>query len=169
MYPLDTETGLFDVPPWKVRQLPDYRVSVLEAPYLNANLGTSVVYTEGEPNLYSLPVITRGAATFLFPDGSMYTLFKGQTSTDWTSNIDLTLSNGGRYVCVFPLRENKHNLKVACLTEPTSFNATTIVLLDGELTINGYTYSNIQQITIKEQTVLHTENAVIAWTNNQVS
>lgn len=166
MYHLDHSTQLFDVPPWKVRQLPDYRVSVLEAPYLNATIGSSEVYSAGEDNLYSLLVVTRGAATFLAPNGRMITLFKGQTTTEWDNDVKLSLSNNGRYVCIFPLRSNKHNLKVACLTEPTLFDNVTILLIDGTITINGYVYSNIQQITVKESTLIHTEDAVIAWTSS---
>lgn len=151
-----------DLPPWKVRSLTDYRVFLLEAPNLTAVLGTPEGLVAGQPNLYSMPLVIKGAA-FVTHDSIQVPYYLGQTSTDWWPDSRITLSNDGKYVCIFPLYDKEHNLVPVILNADDSITVTntTIISLEGSLLVNGYTYNGIHQINVSEPTEIKALNKAV--------
>jgi hypothetical protein len=136
---------------------------VLQSPYLVASV-KSPVNSDLERNVKSLPVVCTGAA-YVTHDYGSETYFPGQHPTNlWNCDYQIAISNDGKYCCVVSISEETVNLECAITSSKVFESGQTILLLDGEVTVNGIAFSGIRQFDLKERTVFETERAVLAWT-----
>lgn len=151
-------------PPWQVHTLRNYRIYVLENPYVVATVKSPSV-SNLEQNIKSLPILCRGGGYITHAYGSE-TVFPGEEPKMlWPGDYNISISDDARYCCVVAISEANIGMEYGIITEPKLFKAgQTLLLLDGQISINGYVYNQITQIDLAEDKTIITERAVVAWT-----
>lgn len=151
------------IPPWVIYELKTYKVYSLESPNVTAYC-KSPSTNNLELNVESLPIVCRGAVYVTHDYGSEVYHVLDKPSMLWPGKYTVTISKEGKYCCVTK-SGGPIDLECNIINGPIDFKAgQTILLLDGSIKVNGYTYSDITQLDLSEDKTFITNHAILAWT-----